>query len=156
MNELRVRLQILEDAIPEQRAAGQGKQSFILYDGAEPTHTATPYASMHPSFGTPTQTATGQGVRITHSGHIDIPTKKNKIEVPAVHTPKITQICSPFTTCHNTVTPHSQGRMHTCTHRPCYNQPYPRHNTPKDNTASLTCRHTTPKEHVQTAVRNER
>ena len=91
VKELHDRLQILEDVIAEQHAALEGKETFILDSGAQPTHTARPHASMHPSTGTLTQTPTGERVRITHTGNIGIQTKNNKIRLPAVHTPKIKQ-----------------------------------------------------------------
>ena len=91
MKELHDRLQILEDVIAETHAALKVKETFIVDSGAQPTHTTTTHAGMHPSTGTLTQTATGQRVRITRTGHINIQTRKNRIQVPAVHTPKIMQ-----------------------------------------------------------------
>ena len=71
--------------------SGVNEKSFILDSGAQPTHTATLHAIMHPNTGTLTQTATGQRVRITHSGNIGIQAKNKKIRQPAVHTPHIKQ-----------------------------------------------------------------
>lgn len=153
MNELHERLQILAELIAEQHAATQDKHSFILDSGAQSTHTATPHASMHPTIGTLTQTATGQRVRIAHTGSIGIQTRKNKIQVPAVHTPNINRNLLQYVTSHNMAMSHSPNHTPTFMDPPSYHQQCSQTSTHKDSTDAQANRHTKPKAHVHTAVK---
>ena len=88
-HQLQDRLNAIEAQLQTPDDTSDGTQNFIIDSGANPTHTARPHASMRPSTGTLTTTATGHRAPITHTGKITITQKNNSFKIPAVHAPQI-------------------------------------------------------------------